>query len=215
MTDNDKDSFEEMMQQILSERAKERKAESDNTLDNNESLGGPERFEDLDLGGLGEFGDWASLAALGGLGDLANLGNSDEVSDTLENLGILADTAGSNETNTLDSIGSLFGGLDALKKPAMGILDALQMDGMSGFDPKSFGDVVVHILKELENTIQKSVDENELGVCPQIPPINIFLFKNPYLAYEEVLYKKEGLDAKDKLKDARLQLADYLEKDVK
>lgn len=101
------------------------------------------------------------------------------------------------------------------KMGGLGALSGMAMPPMAGglppgVDPVAFSKILVNFLSALENRIQEAMKQNEQGICPQVKPLNIFLSKNPYLAYEEMLPQKDGFDAIGKINALRTDLKTYL-----
>lgn len=156
MADDDKDSFQEMMDEIASKQDAQ-----------------PHTCPFANGGGMGFDG----LGGMGGLGGL---------------MGGMGMMGGMGGMGGMGRMGELGGGFPP------------------SIDPIDFSKILLDIMEALEGRIQEAIGENELGVCPQVKPMDIFLSKTPYLAYEEILSMEEGHDAVDKINALKSDLQTFL-----
>ncbi|XP_031626389.1 uncharacterized protein LOC116342785 [Contarinia nasturtii] len=90
--------------------------------------------------------------------------------------------------------------------PILGIPSIGSMPAQPNVDPSVFLSVLSKAMDLLQEKLQDALMLNELGSCPQIKPINIFLEKNPYINYQDLLDKNEGLEALKKLVELRSEV---------
>lgn len=107
------------------------------------------------------------------------------------------------------------GTMGMLGMGGIGALSGMAMPPMAGMlppdlDPAEFSLTLLKILNALKERIKQALNEQNLGVCPQIKPINIFLSPTPYLAYQDVLPENEGEDAMMKIGYLQSDLKNYL-----
>ena len=76
----------------------------------------------------------------------------------------------------------------------------------SDIDPEIFIKVLFNVMGVLEKKVKEAMDISESGVCPQIKPIDMFLKKNPYENYDELLSKSDALEALDKMKELKAEV---------
>lgn len=105
-------------------------------------------------------------------------------------------------------------------KNGMGMGDIGTLSGMAmppmghvmppELDPMQFSLALLNLLNVLQSKIQEAMSGQELGVCPQIKPIDIFLSPTPYLAYQDVISTSEGEDAMTKIGYLQTDLENYL-----
>lgn len=92
------------------------------------------------------------------------------------------------------------------KMPQQGVPSIYGMPELPDVDPKEFTNVLYSIMGLLQIKIIEAMKISKLGVCPQIKPIDIFLMKNPYAFYEDIINEIEGLDALDKMEQLRSEV---------
>lgn len=73
-------------------------------------------------------------------------------------------------------------------------------------DPEIFIKVLFNVMGVLEKKVTEAMHVSESGVCVQIKPIDIFLKKNPYENYDEVLSKSDALEALEKMKTLKAEV---------
>lgn len=117
------------------------------------------------------------------------------------------------------------GGMDALSGleglKSLGALGAMGMLGSLGggtgpsldiaetiaaFDPSFLVNILKTLMDTIENTVEQELEKIEVGACPQIQPIDIFLLQKPYERFDVLLTKDEGIDSLAKLGELRAEL---------
>lgn len=88
--------------------------------------------------------------------------------------------------------------------PSFGDVPSL-MPG-AGIDPEALLKVLFNVMNLLETKVLDTLNENEAGVCSQVEPINVFLEKEPYMKYQDLLNKTEGLDALKQIENLRSEV---------
>lgn len=72
--------------------------------------------------------------------------------------------------------------------------------------PRAIANLLKSVLNVLEIKVRHAISIRELGICPQIREIDIFLMVNPYQNYEELMEKNESTDALKKLNQLRNEI---------
>lgn len=85
--------------------------------------------------------------------------------------------------------------------PSFGNL--LSSDNIEPTDPKELVQTMMIVMDLLEEKIHGAIELGASGFCPQIKPINMFLVQYPFLNYEEIVSREQGLDALNKIKHLR------------
>lgn len=117
------------------------------------------------------------------------------------------------------------GGLDALPGleglNSLGALGAMGMLGSLGggtgpsldfaetiaaFDPSFLVNILKTLMDTIENTVEQELEKIEVGACPQIQPVDIFLLQKPYERFDVLLTKDEGIESLAKLGELRAEL---------
>lgn len=89
---------------------------------------------------------------------------------------------------------------------SLGVPSIAGVPGLPDIDPQMFANILFDVMKVLEDKVKEAMNMSESGTCLQIKPIEIFLMKNPYVNYEEVINKNDGLEALNKMKELRSEV---------
>lgn len=73
-------------------------------------------------------------------------------------------------------------------------------------DPEIFLKLLFNVMGVLEKKVKEAMDISESGVCPKIKPMDIFLKKNPYENYDELLSKVDALEALEKMNELQTEI---------
>lgn len=92
------------------------------------------------------------------------------------------------------------------KTPPPGVPSIAGMPGLPNIDPQMFANVLFNVMNILEDKVREAMNITELGTCPLIKPIDIFLMQNPYVNYEEIISKNDGLETLNKMNELRSEV---------
>lgn len=118
----------------------------------------------------------------------------------LGGIDLLSGLEGLNSLGALGAMGML-GGLGGGTGPSLDVAETI-----AAFDPSFLVNLLKTLMDTIENTVEQELEKIEVGACPQIQAVDIFLLKKPYERFDVLLTKDEGIDSLAKLGEIRAEL---------